>query len=181
MKYCINSLCHVISSFKSLTKYSSHADAAKIRFWITSTQYTLLSTEYPDQTHELCRLVLILYSASLVNETPPGASVCDMLIAKLRSTWSNSETTAVKWLPRDFVLWAFFLAASIATADYLREWYVVGILKTAKELDITEWEEVKGMMETFLWELSIQENPCREVWNEAKALELASSHLLDAA
>jgi hypothetical protein len=104
-----------------------------------------------------------------------------MLIAKLRSTWSKNETTAVKWLPRDFVLWAFSLAASIATADYLREWYVVGILKTAKELDNTEWEEVKGMMETFLRELSIQEYLCREVWNEARGLELASSHLLDAA
>ena len=108
---------------------------AQTRFWITTVQYTLLSIGpkyYSDDAvftlpEEVVLLVLLLYTAAMIDERPPGAPSCDMLITRFRNTWGKyvDETSVEGYMTvkpiyshifgHDFRLWAMFVAASVVS------------------------------------------------------------------
>lgn len=154
-------------------KQNGQADAARIRFLVTRTQYSLLSTPKNSNTaREICRLVLILYSENMVNESPPRLPICDVLIAKFRDIWieaSNSDTP----LPHDFKLWCLFVAASVISvvAEPLMVWYLAYINETASQMRICEWDELVNVFDAFLWNECVHSKRYMEIWDDAKQVK----------
>lgn len=155
-------------------KNNGQADAARIRFLVTQTQYSLLSTpKYSDTAHEICRLVLILYSENIVNESPPRLPICDVLITNFRDLWigvSDNETS----VPLDFKLWCLFVAASVISvvAEPLMDWYLAYINETTLQMRIREWSDLGNVFEKFLWDESVHKRRYMEIWDDSKKSRL---------
>lgn len=150
-------------------KRNGQVDAARIRFLVTRTQYSLLSApKHSNTVHEICRLVLILYSENIVNESPPRLPICDVLITKFRDIWtepSNNDTP----VPRDFKLWCLFVAASVISvvAEPLMDWYLAYINETASQMRIHEWSELVDVFDAFLWDEGVHSRRYMEIWDDA--------------
>lgn len=163
--------------------------AAQTRFWITTVQYTLLSigTRYNiDEAvlilpEEIVRLVLLVYTAAMIDERPPGNPSCDMLVTRFRNTWGRyvdetlgeGHTTAKPLYSHifghDFRLWAMFVAASVASfGSDLSAWSLFGIVKMVDELGIQTWEAASQLMKDRF--LPLCDVRCEMIWN------LAHSH-----
>lgn len=193
VRSCIKYLDKIVKLIWSLPRGSS-GHAAETRFWITAVQYTLLSTTRHNQdhddgfaydaVHEILRLVLIIYTAAMIDERPPGATSCDMLITRLRVMWlqyiegeqtqgtssTNVRTTSLKYdhiFGPDFKLWTMLIAASIASIDSdISKWCLLGVLNNPRTSNIRTWEEVQQLTtESFLPLCDVR---CKNVWNLAQ-------------
>ncbi|KAF3391097.1 hypothetical protein DPV78_010946 [Talaromyces pinophilus] len=159
-----------LTSSLMTNKNNNQADAARIRFLVTRTQYTLLSTpKYPNTVLELSRLVLILYSENMVNESPPRLPICDVLIARFRDIWLTAGNIGIS-VPLQFKLWSLFIAASVISvvAEPLMDWYLAYIDETASQMRISEWSHLVDVFDMFLWDEKIHGRRYREIWDDAK-------------
>lgn len=159
-----------LTSSLMTNKNNGQADAARVRFLVTRTQYTLLSTpKYPKTLHEICRLVLILYSENMVNESPPRLPICDVLIARFRDIWLATGNSDIS-VPLQFKLWSLFVAASVISviAEPLIDWYLAYIDETASQMRISEWSDLVDVFDTFLWDERVHGRRYREIWDDAK-------------
>lgn len=164
-----------LASSLVLNKINGQATAARIRFLVTRTQYTLLSTpKYSNPVHEMCRLVLVLYSESMVNESPPRLPICDVLIANFREIWTTTSDTYNLITPH-FKLWSLFVAASVISifAKPLMDWYLACINETTSKMGVRNWRDLMYMFNTFLWEERVHGKRYMEIWEGAKR---AKSH-----
>lgn len=109
--------------------------AAQTRFWITSVQYTLLSTAtrwtIDDDAlippEEVVRIVLLIYTVAMIDERPPETPSCEMLITRFQNLWGKyvDETSVEAQITvqpmyshifgYEFRFWAMFVAASVAS------------------------------------------------------------------
>lgn len=175
IKQHISALDEVTRLTSSLmtNKNNGQADAARIRFLVTRTQYALLSTpKYSNTAHEICRLVLILYSENIVNESPPRLPICDVLISKFRDIWNDAINTD-SLVPLRFKLWSLFVAASVISivAEPLMDWYLACINETASQMRISEWSDLVDVFDTFLWDERVHARRYMEIWDDAQRIE----------
>lgn len=123
---------------------------------ISCCQYHTRITNY-----EICRLPLILSSASII-EHAPGGPLCKTLITKMGGLWRPNDNIR-SYLTIEFKSWALFLAASVAMSDILKDWCLVGILEATSAMHISVWEEVNDILQAFLWDLRIFRSRCQGV------------------
>ncbi|KAF7563934.1 hypothetical protein G7046_g200 [Stylonectria norvegica] len=105
------------------------ADAARTRYLLTSVQYALVSAclgnhsagGWEDEVLSLCRVTLILYSLTILNERPGSSAVSHGVVARFkhllqRQTLATCEKTAPegRFPLTDFYLWAVFVASVVA-------------------------------------------------------------------
>lgn len=168
----LNEANHMIATIIG-NKANRHSYAAKIRFIITKTQYTLLSIGgYSHPIHELCRMVLLLFSESMVNESPPRLPICDILAARFQALWEDSLDNDKYFIPLDFKLWAMFVGASTvsATNSSLMELYLRSIVDIVRVMDIESWQRLVLVFSAFLWDNSVHESRYLEIWSDAQQL-----------
>lgn len=168
VKYCINSLADAMQSMKRLkSKKGGRAEAAQVRFWLTATQYTLLSLDYDNSetSLQICRLALILFSTYLTEEQHTHLPVCDMLIAKLQGLW---EQGCFHSLPAEFTLWTIFLALCIVSDDKLRDWCISILRTTANDMGVHSWEDVSQVLEAYLWDPEWLDYRYLDIWNDTR-------------
>lgn len=160
--------------------------AAQTRFWITSVQYTLLSTATRWTTDddvlippdEVVRIVLLIYTVAMIDERPPGTPSCEMLITRFRNLWEKyvDETSVEAQITvqpmyshifgHEFRFWAMFVAASVASpCSGLSTWSLSGLVETAAELGIQTWYAASQLMEDRF--LPVCDVRCETIWNLA--------------
>ncbi|KAJ5578804.1 uncharacterized protein N7459_007768 [Penicillium hispanicum] len=170
LKAGVHALFQSTVSFQQLGVTSSNTEAAKIRYWITETQYMLLSLKYAEPCYELCRVALILFTGIFLKESPPNSPVLDMLITKIQALYEESAPSlASRWggvLTEEFSLWIFFLTASVAASLQLREWSMLRIMESASLLRLNEWEATLNVLRNFLWDSSFNDR-FRCIWDDA--------------
>jgi len=165
LKCCISTLYDIMLSMRRLKcNKGDRVGAAKVRFWITATQYTLLSTnKYNSQTFDgVVRLALILISTFLTTEPHTRVPVCDMLIAKVQGLWEGGN---LQLLPADFLLWMVFLACCLVSCDSLKEWCFSIVQTTSRDLGIHTWDNLTRVLETFLWDAELLGSQGQDIWN----------------
>lgn len=163
-----------LTSSLMTNKNNGQAEAARIRFLVTRTQYTLLSTpKYSNTLQEICRLVLVLYSENIVNESPPRLPICDVLITKFRDMWIGASNTEIPE-PLQFKLWSLFVAASVISviAEPLMDWYWAYINETTSRLRISEWSDLVNVFDSFLWDERVHGRRYMEIWSDAKRADI---------
>jgi hypothetical protein len=175
-------------------KRPTPAEAARTRYLLTDTQYTLVSAnfqmgldhDWTSQLSELLRVTLILYTLTILNERPASTSVGLQVTSTFRSVFTrfhwppqgSTEDPAPALcppsLPVDFYLWSIFLAASViksARSD-TRDW----LLKSFIELeslsygDNHDWRDSRSRLSQYLWLPSIHDPGFQWFWTEAAEL-----------
>ncbi|GAQ35788.1 hypothetical protein ASPNIDRAFT_44792 [Aspergillus niger] len=152
LKAVVHDIQSLVEEYSSITKSSGQTVVARIRFWLTSIQYTLLSMRYGEdcprtQAQEVCRLGLLLLMNAVFHESPPGASTSDVLISQLRRLLENAEV--LYWLPPTFRLWTLYLAACNVASPTIRAWSIAAIAELVLQLGISDEKEFSQQLTLF--------------------------------
>ena len=149
-----------------------------LREAITSSQYSLLccnlqqsNTARDNLIHETVRLGLLMYLVTLVNESPPGISLYDMLGARLKS--ALIEIKRNEGLDLEFSLWIMFIATSMVRDPDTKGYFMASATDIMMELGVSCWENVEILLKSFFWVEKIHRGAFKPIWN---ALEAASTH-----
>lgn len=132
-------------------------DPLALRDDFTSIQNSLLSMHSTRSltprcaTQEVCRIGILLYITSILNELPVGASVCDTLIAKLRQALERIGTTRDENMILEFQLLLMFLSNALASTPKTKEWTRKSFGDAMERLDIKHWDDIKTILKTFGW------------------------------
>lgn len=164
---------HVTSDLHLFHLHKSKIHPLSLREDITYLQYALLSSKFKQNNtrenliHEVLRLGLIMYLVTLLNETPPGMSVCDTLGARLNFLLADNLGNSS--LNLELYLWLMFIAASVVGNPVTKRHFIASATETVEELGISGWEDAKVIFECFFWVEKIHEGSFRLIWD---ALEL---------
>ena len=174
-------LCQIQDVTSNLNMFHHHKTQIhplSLREAITSSQYSLLSfklqqsnTTRENLIHEMLRLGLLIYLVTLLNESPPGVSLYDMLGARLKSTLI--ETTRNGGLNLEFSLWIMFIAASMVRDPDTKGYFMASATEIIEELGVSCWDNVETLFKSFFWVEKIHRGTFRPIWN---ALEAVITH-----
>lgn len=182
------------------------AEAASARQLLTNIQYTLVSTNFQQkfcddtqrsQISEFCRITLILYSMTILNERPPSTSVGQQIggifrrvltdLAGQSHDTTGDDSTPISWLslplPVDFYLWAIFLAASVmmTTAESdTKGWLLASFAQLASpdHGDVQDWNDLRSRLSRYLWVPSFHDPSAKWLWSETAEVMGKSIHEL---
>ncbi|PYH31892.1 uncharacterized protein BO87DRAFT_339415 [Aspergillus neoniger CBS 115656] len=171
LKEVIHDIQSLVEEYSSVTKSSGQTVVARIRFWLTSIQYTLLSMQYGEdyprtQAQEVCRLSLLSLMNAVFHESPPGASTSDVLISQLRRLLENAEV--LYWLPPAFRLWTLYLAACNVASPTLRAWSITAIAELVLQMGISDGEEFSRQLTLFPFDPPTHNVICPTIWDEVQ-------------
>jgi hypothetical protein len=183
------------SSLGSQGVISAPAEAARARHLLTRIQYTLLSTELQqrcvtssaDGIREFCRITLILYSLSILNEHPPTSSAGGQIVRLFRHALAQVVQITDKptdspncqiWrsvLPADFLLWSLFLAISVIkdkTSEIRRSF--LSFLTELIFVDNTSircFGELHACLREFLWVPCLHDPLAQDLWDQIQGMK----------
>ncbi|KAF4633528.1 hypothetical protein G7Y89_g4592 [Cudoniella acicularis] len=184
--------------------------AARARDLLTSIQYTLISNNFSQKlshdqeeennnittahhgkplVSEFLRITLILFSLTILDESPPTTSVGKLIGGKFRLVFTelvylSQDTAGGKLgtdcrlpLPVDFLLWAVFVALSVVRITESAVDTRVGLVGLFVELVSSGCDEVRGWedglrlrlrlrMRRYLWVESIHDESFEWLWSE---------------
>jgi len=165
---CIQTLTETTRVMQSLSTTSGEAEAATVRYWITASQYSLLSVEYHDPFHEICRLALLIFSDIFINEDIGRIPIYDQLVTKF---WRHvsSDPGRFSAIPSEFNFWVLFLANLATTSRDLAECCGQALAEVASAMKIFTWEDAKSVLESFLWCSTFEENRFKALWCDMRA------------
>jgi hypothetical protein len=142
---------------------------------IRSIQYYLLSREdfnnisgSGDKLLKACRLGMWLYVGIIQNDFWV-ASISKELTWQLKSCleMESSATVSVHALG----LWLTFLAGSVVHDPTEKLWFVSSIVQAASQLSLSNWCDVKLILETFAWAGKVQDKSGRDLWDGAMNMQ----------
>jgi hypothetical protein len=175
--------------------HPSPAQAARTRHLLTDVQYTLLSTNFQpdyrgdvgDRISGFCRITLIVFSLTILNERSPVTSVGLQIGETFRRVFTDLVSQSsyparglispeYLPLPADFLLWAIFLTASVMattedrsdTQDWLLKSFFDLIDSTKR--DFHDWHGLKSYLSRYLWVSSLHDTSCRWLWTEMERM-----------
>jgi hypothetical protein len=180
--------------------------AAVTRNIIIDVQYSLLNAQFPkiDQDEvdsaieELCRVTLILYTMTILQERPPlapeGIKISNVFqrkfteaVRKLRSAGLLVIEKSGRWAPKgtrkssvldDFLLWTLFIAAMPmkhnTNLPVTRSWLLTAFLDQimSNEVEIRHFQDLKDRIGRFLWVPSIHDRGLDWVWSKLDMLRI---------
>ncbi|PLB47637.1 hypothetical protein P170DRAFT_496504 [Aspergillus steynii IBT 23096] len=162
-----NTILNVQASLQGLSilhvkKHHSHA--AQIRFSLTSAQYTLLSFPCDSSSNariraqETCRLAILLFTATVFHELPPGASIADGTVGRMIELLSDIATC--RYLTPAFQTWALCLAVTAAPPGD-REQALVLLSGILARIHVDTEEQFAILISSFLGEGTLHQMHCR--------------------
>lgn len=145
-----------------------------LREAITSSQNSLLTFK-PQQSntmrqilmHEMLRLGLLMYLVTLLNESPPGVPLYDMLGSRLMST--VVEIRRNSGLDLEFSLWIMFIAASMVRDPDTKGYFTASATEIIEELGLSCWDNVVTLFGSFFWVEKIHLVTFRPIWDALEA------------
>ncbi|KAH8601794.1 hypothetical protein B0O99DRAFT_607473 [Bisporella sp. PMI_857] len=161
--------------------------AARVRYLLTSVQYTLVSTNYPakpdadinQRAFEFCRVILILYTMTILNERAPSAYIGHDIGNKFRTTLlyltcpdgtldSQPKSWRFIW-PIEFHLWAMYLLASVMMyiESETKDWLLAAFTEFAspEHAGIRDLQELKHRLSQYLWVSKIHDLNSKWLWS----------------
>ena len=165
----------VTSNLKRFHHHKTHIHPLSLREAITSSQYSLLSfklqqsnTTRQNLIHEMLRLGLLMYLVTLLNESPPGVSLYDMLGTRLMTTLIEIRRNG--GLDLEFALWLMFIAASMVRDPDTKGYFMASATDIIEELGVSCWDNVETLFKSFFWVEKIHEGSFRPIWNALKVV-----------
>jgi hypothetical protein len=119
-----------------------------------------------ESLYEPCRLAVIAFSFLVVFPLPPVVgpfeSLSDQLLAELTTINMDDESVSQ---PR-LLLWILVMGAIAAIGLPEREWFIRRIHDLSVKMGIVNFEEMKGVLQTFLWLPSANDPDGQDLWTE---------------
>ncbi len=169
-------------------KRPTPAEAARVRHLLTNIQYTLVSTNpqhrsdngWESKFFEFCRVTLIIYSLTILNERPASTAVGQQVASTFRNLLSDllchdaidkpASMSGLLTPHIDFYLWAIFLAATVDmyTKSDTQDWLIRSFAKlvSSDHGHVHDWHDLKFRLSKFLWVSSVHDSSSQWLWSE---------------
>jgi hypothetical protein len=123
----------------------------------------------PDPLYEATRLASLICSLLIVFPIHAPRAPFSELASQLQSNLSflNSD----KQKETELLLWILVMGAIAGMNTANRIWFVCAIREVASRLRVERWEELRGVLESFLWFGITNDRDGRIVWREAEGAE----------
>lgn len=147
----------------------------RLRERLRSIQYYLLSRANHDDISgsgdhllKACHLGILLYVGTIQNEFWVS-SISEQLIRQLKSCLQreNFVTDSMRALR----LWLLFLADHLLLDPIEKLWFVCPIVQAISQLSLSNWCDVKLLLETFAWTGKVQDKSGRDLWDRAMRVQ----------
>jgi hypothetical protein len=164
----------VTSNLNTFHHHKTQIHPLGLREAITSSQYSLLSFKYQQSKttrenliHEMLRLSLLTYLVTLLNESPPGASLYNMLGARLKSTLIEIRRNG--GLNPEYALWIMFIAVSTVRDSDTKGYFMESATEMIEDLGISCWDNAETLFKSFFWVEKIHRGTFRPIWDALEA------------
>jgi hypothetical protein len=142
-----------------------------LRKELTAIQYILLRTElsrhnfYESDTEHLCRLSLLLYLVTILNDLLPGASKCDMLAETVKIILDGMPVERI--IP-EFRWWLVLLIGVVAVEEVNTSWAKSAFEEIASHPSVSyRRDSAKTSLTKFFWVEKIHGEKFDKLWVEA--------------
>lgn len=177
-------------------------EASRVRQLLFNIQYTLVSDDLREKLSrgpnsrifEFYRLVMILYSLTVLNEHAPSTAFGKQIGSRFRSSYieliqkphnrtayPDIVTSQKPPLPFDFRLWSLFLAicALITTECDINDWLLLTFVELASlDPSIRDWADLRARLSQYLWIPSFHDSISQWLWFETTDLRSNQKHML---
>jgi hypothetical protein len=124
--------------------------------------------EQEDLLYNLCRLAAVIYSLIIVFPLPVQTAPFAQLALQIKEKMSN-KTVRARWNEApQLMLWITLMAAIASIGLNERSWFVSTLDRLVSRLGISSWNELKGLLQDFLWFGSISDVDGADLWKEVK-------------
>ncbi|KAN0102229.1 hypothetical protein V8E51_012739 [Hyaloscypha variabilis] len=159
----------VTSDLNLFYLHKTQINPLSLREAITSSQYSLLSfklqqsnTTRENLIHEILRLGLLLYLITLLNESPTGVSLYDMLGTRMKSKLIEIRLSG--GLNLEFSLWVMFIAASVVRGLDTKDYFLASATEIIETLGFSCWDNVENLFKSFFWVEKIHRGTFKSIW-----------------
>lgn len=127
-----------------------------------------------ESLYEPCRLAVIAFSFLVVFPIPPVVgpfeSLSEQLLVELTAVKMDDESVSRSRL----LLWIMVMGAIAAIGLPEHPWFVRRTHEMTMKMSIVDWEEMKAVLQAFLWLPSANDPDGQDLWTEM-TLETVSS------
>lgn len=146
-----------------------------LRDELTSMQYVLLRMElarhsvYEHKAERICRLGVLLYLVTILNDLLPGASTCNMFATTLRVELGNmiEERT----ITPEFRWWVVLLIGGIVSDEVNKLWAKNAFERIILDSPLSTRHDIKETLAQFFWVEKIHGEKFAKLWDEALAID----------
>jgi hypothetical protein len=125
-----------------------------------------LSSQLMVRQYECTRLTVIIYSNSVDWVVPPTSDGVRVAIRSLRKELESSDLA--DWMDKApaFVLWLLLVGGLAAYRTAQWPFFVLGLRKWSQASAVTSLEEVRAMVEPFVWSTEACDRGTQLLWQE---------------
>lgn len=118
---------------------------------------------------------IVIYSYTVIGQMPPGSQIVRKIVARCRVSLANLSPTEL-WCdcPPKFLLWVLIIVGAASVGEWERAWMGKLLVEVRDRTNLGSWDEVKSILEDYVWIGSRCDKPCRAFWDESIALGAAS-------
>jgi hypothetical protein len=119
--------------------------------------------------YECCRLAVIVYSFLIIFPLPPVEGPFEALTAQLQMDWIATGLDRPTKSRSRILLWILVMGAIAAIGLPERPWFLSQIRTLSRRMGIGDWEEIKHVLQSFLWLPSASDLDGQDLWIEMQA------------
>jgi hypothetical protein len=116
--------------------------------------------------YECCRLAVIVYSFLVIFPIPPVAGPFEALAQQLGAEFTTVNLHDQNLSTSKLLLWVLMMGAIAAIGLPERRWFLSHIQTLSAHMGIAKWEEMKEILQLFLWLPSTSDPDGRDVYIE---------------
>jgi hypothetical protein len=128
-----------------------------------------------DRLYEPCRLAVIIFSFLIVFPIPPVIGPFESLTEQLLSELVEIDVREESAMRSRMLLWILVMGAIASIGLHDRQWFLIHARCLSLRLAITEWEDLKELLGSFLWFPSINNLDGQDIWNEMQVNSISFS------
>lgn len=108
---------------------------------------------------------------TVIRQMPPEAQIVQKLVARCRISLANLSPIEL-WsdFPPEFLLWVLVVVGSASVSEWERIWVGRLLMELRDRMQLGSWDDVKTILEEYVWVESRCAKPCKAFWDESTAL-----------
>ena len=114
--------------------------------------------------YECCRLAVIVYSFLIIFPLPPVEGPFEALAAQLQMDWIATDLDRPTKSRSRILLWILVMGAIAAIGLPERPWFLLQIRTLSRRMGIGDWEEIRDVLQSFLWLPSASDLDGQDLW-----------------
>jgi hypothetical protein len=113
-----------------------------------------------------CCLSAQIYVNIVLRKMEVGYAVLPHLANKLKNALDQTDLNSLWEDKSELLIWVSFQGGAVTTEEGLRKWYISHLVSCFRHSGLQTWNDVIGLLGSFLWVSPEREKHCKPLWYE---------------